>query len=486
MKTIRHISVIIALILASAGSSIAQVISAPADPSFPVGISDISAERTDDNFYISYTLDLSSVRLGSEKQLAVTPVLIDSIHRVTLPGAIVSGRTRYIRDRRDGIEPEGYTIFRSGKADRLPVQVRLPYADWMLDASLVLTDTISGCSCRPTVTGDYLAATFDMRPHEFVPDYDVYITSVAAVEKVRHADGHAFIDFPVNKSQIYPDYRRNPVELANIRDTISIIKNDPDYTITSLSLRGYASPEGSYANNERLARARTEALRQYIRNLYAFPADILHTSWEAEDWKGLIAWLEKSDMPDREAIIALATTPIYDGNPDGREWKIKSTYPEQYRLLLADVYPSLRHTDYTVSYTIRSFTTVEELRTAWARDPRRLSLSELITLAQSYEKGSAEYVEVIETAARLFPDSPEANLNAAIPALEAGDLSRAERYLSRAGQSPQATYARAILLARQGNHEAAMPLFRQASAEGVTQAEDAMSQLDEIISHTAR
>ena len=56
-------------------------------------------------------------------------------------------------------------------------------------------------------------------------------------------------------------------------------------TITSLSIKGYASPEGPYANNERLAKGRTEALVDYVRNLYSFPAGLATTSWEAEDWQ---------------------------------------------------------------------------------------------------------------------------------------------------------------------------------------------------------
>ncbi|MDE6270418.1 MAG: DUF3868 domain-containing protein [Muribaculaceae bacterium] len=452
----------------------------------PARVTDVNAERTDDSFYLRFNLDLSAVRLKSEEQAAFTPVLLDSTHRATLPGAIVSGRNRYLRDLRAGYSPDGYTIFRSGRAGAaMPVEARLPFEDWMLDASLVLTDTISGCSCRPFESGDMLVTTFDMRQRVFEPVF-VYITPAAEVEKTRSADGHAYIDFPVNKTEIYPDYRRNPVELANIRDTISIIKNDPDYTITSLSLRGYASPEGSYANNERLARGRTEALRTYIRGLYDFPLAILHTSWQAEDWEGLIAWLRASDMPDRDAIIEIATTPVFDGNPDGREWKIKSTYPEQYRILLADVYPGLRHTDYTVSYTVRTFTTVDEIRAVFAVDPRKLSLNELYKLALSYPAGSAEFIDVFETAARLYPESPEASLNAAIPALQAGDLARAERYLARAGESPEATYARAILTARRGDLSAALDQLKTAAAAGIEPANDAAAQLEEIIRHTPK
>lgn len=471
------------ILLAATLTANAQIIPASGVDGCPAPARNLNVERTDDNFYLRFTLDLSKLKVKSEEQAVITPVLLDSVNRVTLPGAIVEGRNRHIRNLRSGFNPQGYTLFRSGTADSLPVEVRLPYEPWMLEASLVVTDTISGCNCRPADTSDCLIATFDMRPRIFAPEF-VYLTPVAEVEKIRHADGHAFIDFPVNKTEIYPEYRRNPVELANIRDTISLIKNDPDYTITSLSLKGYASPEGSYANNQRLAQGRTEALRQYIRNLYAFPASILHSSWEAEDWQGLIAYLRDSDLPNREAMIEIATTPVYDGNPDGREWKLKSTYPDQYRFLLAEVYPGLRHTDYTVRYTVKSYTTVEELRRAWSQNPGKLSLNELYKLAMSMEPGSPEFIDVFETAARLYPDSPEANLNAAVPALQAGDLDRAARYLDRAGDSPEAIYSRAILAAKRGDLNAAATLMKKAADAGVAPAADALDQLNEIIRHS--
>lgn len=452
-----------------------------ADPA--VKITDVKADRTAGEFLLDYTVDLSSLRLKSEQQAAVTPVLLDAEHRVTLPGVIIDGRNRFIRDTRDGFEPEGYTLLRSGHGpSTITYSERLPLEDWMLDAELYLTDTITGCNCRPVSTGSYSVARFDMRPRVFTPEF-IYITPVAEIEKSRKADGHAYIDFPVNKTEIYPDYRRNPIELANIRDTISLIKNDPDYTITSLSLKGYASPEGAYANNERLAKGRTEALRAYITKLYNFPASILHTSWEAEDWQGLADWLRKSTMTDADKIIEIINDPRYASNPDAREWLIKSRYPVQYKKLLAEVYPGLRHTDYSVSYTVRTYTTIEEIAAVYASDPRKLSLSELYKLALSFEAGSQQYNDIFETAARLYPDSPEAALNAAIPALQAGDLARAERFLLRAGDSPEAIYTRGVLLALKGDQPAGLILIRKAADAGLAPAAPVAKQLEEIIAH---
>ena len=52
--------------------------------------------------------------------------------------------------------------------------------------------------------------------------------------------------------RIYPDYRRNPSELAAIKRTVDVVKNDANTTVTEIDIVGYASPEGRYAANARL------------------------------------------------------------------------------------------------------------------------------------------------------------------------------------------------------------------------------------------
>lgn len=259
-----------------------------------------------------------------------------------------------------------------------------------------------------------------------------------------------------------------------------MISNDPDYRITSITLKGFASPEGPYAENEYLAKERTFAIRNYIGEFYDFSPSIMHVSWEAEDWQGLADWLRKSSIQNRDALLWIATTSKYDGDPDRREWILKTSYPEQYRWLLANVYPALRHTDYTIEYSIRTFTAAEEILAAWRDDPRKMSLNELYALAVSYPVGSREAIEVFETAAALYPHSDVANLNAGVAALQNEELQRAERYLKKAGDSPEALYAKGILAAKMENFGEALILFRSAAAAGLAEADDAAVQIRDI------
>lgn len=101
-------------------------------------------------------------------------------------------------------------------------------------------------------------------------------------------------------------------------------------------------------------------------------------------------------------------------------------------MLLADVYPALRHSDYAIDYTIRSFTTPEEIIEVMRTAPQKLSLQELYVAALSQEPGSDLYNEAFEIAVRMYPDDPTANLNAANSAMQRRDPAQC-RALPRQG-----------------------------------------------------
>lgn len=113
-----------------------------------------------------------------------------------------------------------------------------------------------------------------------------------------------------------------PGELAAIRSTIEAVENNKNATITHVSIKGFASPEGAYANNERLAKGRAEALLGYVKGLYDFGGIPCDVASEPEDWQGLETRLAASDIEGREEALAIirAGEPA---DPDAREWKLK-------------------------------------------------------------------------------------------------------------------------------------------------------------------
>ncbi|MDH6321728.1 Tfp pilus assembly protein PilF, partial [Parabacteroides sp. PH5-13] len=119
--------------------------------------------------------------------------------------------------------------------------------------------------------------------------------------------------------------------------------------------------------------------------------------------------------------------------------------------------------------------------------PRQLSLNEMFLVANTYPEGSPQFAEVFETAVRLYPEDPVANLNAAASALKAGDQVRAERYLQNAASKTQngnvvrgtAEYYNnlGVLEMLRGNAAKSKSLFKRASERNL---DAALKNLDEI------
>ena len=426
---------------------------------------------------VDLSLSLSDFALEGNRVAVFTPAIVGERDSLLLHSVGVYSRNRWYQYLRAGEGPVGggenqTTIRWSERPDELAYTETVPYAEWMNGSRLVLVRQDYAC-CRELIAEacDPLAAYKEVY---YTPTFH-YAKPVAETVKTRELSGRAFIDFPVNRTEIRPDYRGNATELQKIIATIDSVRNDKDVTVKQITIKGYASPEGSYANNIRLAKGRTEALRQYVQNLYRFPADFIATDYEPEDWAGLREYVVNSGLTHREEILAIIDDATLE--PDPKDWRIRLRYPEEYKHLLQTVYPALRHSDYTIEYTIRSFTDTEEIGRLLATAPQKLNLCEIMRYAQTLEAGSDAYNEAFETAVRMYPESEEANLNAANAAMQRKDLRSAAKYLAKAGTSAEAQYARGVLAALQGDYDKAEELIRNS---GVADTQGVLEHLQEV------
>lgn len=442
-----------------------------------VTVSNLAVSRAEEQLFVSMDIDVSALDLKSGLEVLLTPTLTQGAERATLPPALIAGRSRYYHHLRNGLTPADATLYRDGRTAVIEYRAVIPYQTWMNAATLSTESRIRGCGGVSLSDADERLTTlrFESEKRRFVP-VPVYVRPEAEA-KILTIEGSAYIDFPVNRTEIYDTYRNNPVELHKILTTIDVVKADADTKIIGVTIKGYASPEGPYDNNVRLAKGRTQTLKEYVRRQYDFPESLLVTDYEPEDWAGLERFVETSGLADRAAILAAIRS---DLAPDAKEWRIKKNYPEAYAYLLANVYPGLRHSDYTVKYEVRAYTDVAEIRRLLKTQPQKLSLQEMYMAAQEMEPGSDEYAETFEIAVRMFPDDPTANLNAATTAMMRGDLKRAEGYLSKAGDRAEAVYARGVLAALAEKYDVAAALFEQARGGGIAEAEEALRQVEAL------
>ena len=292
-------------------------------------------------------------------------------------------------------------------------------------------------------------------------------------DKLRRIQGRAFLDFPVNETVIYPDYRKNPDELARIHASIDSAMFDKSVIITRITLHGYASPESPYSNNTRLAKGRTEALKTYLIRHYNFEESVFKTEYTPEDWENLIGFLtdsktrkvkgdfwydnkdymETPEVPEEVSRYRNDLLRVCGRNmdPDAKEELLKKVGGgEPYKWLLEYVYPGLRHTDYIIDYKIRPFSVDKGRRIIYSH-PEGLSLAEMYDVAMSYPEGSENWLDALLIAVKRYPDSETANLNAACGCVRTKRLNDAKKYLKKAGNTMAAQYVANVVKAMEGD-----------------------------------
>lgn len=439
----------------------------------------VRSENAPNQLYISYTIDAESWDIPSNTEVIVTPVLNYEGGSKELPQLIYAGRNAYLAHLRNDDTPKGAVLVRAKGEDRKVTEV-LPWEEAYTKSELTFRSETRGCRCKsdgaPSTLPTTLAMDFTPKQFELIVPTDqlqAMEQNVTEVVKNRSLSRKAYVNYRVNSTILLPDFRSNPLELAKIIATIDSVREDKDLTVDHVSIHGYASPEGSWSNNARLAEGRTEALRQYVDARYGFGSQ-LKTGSTPEDWKGLREWIQASALPDKERILSVIDS---DLEPDAKDRKLKSDFPETYKTLLSQAYPLLRRADYRIDYTVKTFTEAATIDQLLQSDPSKLSYEELMLLARSYDEGSDRRNELMMQAAELFPDDERAQLNAAFTALGRGDLEKASKLLEKGGDTPTTDYGRGVLALYQGDKERAEKLLSRAAAAGVTGAKQALKTL---------
>lgn len=394
-----------------------------------------SITRSDDN-RLTINLDITlqeNLKVASNNVATLTPFLEADGKTKTLPSIVVYGRKRDIVNQRNHTAfKDTYTIIRRKRNEEQKISylIQMPFEAWMRTANMKLNIDVCGCCDVLEENSGELITQLNIAPLKLQPSI-AYITPQAEGIKHRAVEGSAYLDFPVNKYIIYPEYRRNTTELAKIRATIDTVRNDKNTTLTGIKIHGYASPEGSYANNIRLAKGRTQALVDYVTSYYNFDKSLIVSESTPEDWEGFRKFVAESSLDKKDEILRLMDEENMD--IDKKERAIaKLAGAQGYQYILDEYYPALRHSDYTVNYTVRGFN-LEESKEIINKRPQLLSLQEIYLVAQSYEPGSEEFNHAFLVAATMFPEDPIANLNAAAMEIQkGGDTTEAKKRLAKA------------------------------------------------------
>lgn len=456
-----------------------------------IGIEPVRLEQSGDFLYIDMNFILKDVKVRTAHGVDFIPQLVAPANTYNLPKVSVKGKDEYLayerrlslmsaKEKRKHVAP--YLVKKSNKRTNDTIRYRyvLPYESWMADAKLNVQRDECGCgestlmSVQPVI--DQVTLERILSPYIVNPHF-AYVEPKVEVVKSREIQAECFLDFEVNKINIRPEYMNNPRELAKIRVMIDDLKLDPSIKVNRLDIIGYASPEGTLATNKRLSEGRAMALRDYLASRYDFPRNQYHIIFGGENWDGLIDALETLDMDYKNEVLdIIQDIPIEKGR-ETKLMRLRGGVP--YRYLLKNVFPSLRVAICKVNYDIKNFN-VDEAKEVIKRRPQNLSLNEMFLVANTYPKGSQEFIDVFETAVRMYPDSEIANMNAATAALSRNNLISAERYLKKVKSKEYLSEyynAMGILTLLKGDYELAEEYLNKARELGLDVATDNLEEL---------
>ena len=235
----------------------------------------------------------------------------------------------------------------------------------------------------------------------------------------------AAVKFLINQANL----RGSELNSSNVKDFIAKmkeIKNDEKgLAIRNVEVSAYASPDGKYAFNEKLAEKRSAESEKYVnKQLKAQQLSTnVDTKYTAEDWDGFKELVAQSNLQDKEVILRVLS--MYQ-DPEQREQEIRNI-ATVYKELADAVLPELRRSRLTINYDVigrSDYEIVEQFK----NDPSKLSIEEILYAGNTLAQTDAEKEMYYQKAAQLYPNDYRAYNNLGVLAMKEGNTVKAENY----------------------------------------------------------
>ena len=129
------------------------------------------------------------------------------------------------------------------------------------------------------------------------------------------------IYFQIGRSDIDPGFMGNGSRLENFVTSLRHILSDSNYVVSRVVVAGTASPDGNERRNLSLAGARAQSLADYLIKHTGLGADKIEVVNRGENWSGLRAMIESSDMPYKKEMLMFMDS--YADDRDTRKRKMQ-------------------------------------------------------------------------------------------------------------------------------------------------------------------
>ena len=281
-------------------------------------------------------------------------------------------------------------------------------------------------------------------------------------QRVKAQKQEAQVKFLINQANL----RKSELKTNSVTEFVEMLKKinreRESLNIKDVEVLGYASPEGNYDYNEKLASKRQNVTSDYVQQQLKntqVTADV-NAKYTAEDWDGFQKLVQASNIQDKDVILRVLS--MYK-DPAEREQQIRNM-SAGFRELADGILPELRRSRMIINYETVGRSD-EQILAQYAAEPARLSADELLyaaTLvddadkkeeiykkaaelyprdyrpinniaAMEFAKGNNDVAKAyIQDVFRTYSKAPEANANLGLMALQSGDVKTAENYIAQA------------------------------------------------------
>jgi hypothetical protein len=450
------------------------------------------------DLHVGMKVSYDHLKLPSDESLTLIPVLRSGDRSLELPSVVVNGTVKQRAYHRHEVLASASRkqvdlanpalVVRNTPKDsrQLTYKTEVPYAEWMKDAVLILRTRECGCNGKPAgIYEDRIDAGISFPQartstgKDGIDERYLSLVNVVPAESGQDAShvlrgtipywGTTGLDKLADGKQYNEIYFR-------LREAVRSLEKENSTKVIGLKVTGYGAPAGNYRKNEKAAAKRALALKDYLRENYVVNRIPLEVTWVAEDWDSIRSLVQQSGMPLEHAVTDIISTVDLTKGRERVLMDLAGGSP--YRYLQERIFPRVRRVEYAISYAQRRLDTAEGRR-LFELGSRSLKLSEFFDVALSYPKGSNEYNDAFDLAARLFPNSPEAAINAAGVALSKHNLKKAHAYLDRYATLPAAYNNMGILYLLEGNRDKAEVYLQMAAAAGVAEAKKTLQCLQQ-------
>lgn len=241
----------------------------------------------------------------------------------------------------------------------------------------------------------------------------------------------ANVKFLINQANL----RSNELKNNSVREFVSMLKrinaDREKLAIKNVEVQAYASPEGGFTFNDKLANKRQNVSEGYVKQQLKgtnLQTDI-DAHYTAQDWEGFMKLVQASKIQDKDVILRVLS--MYK-DPQEREQQIRNM-SEGFRELADGILPELRRSRLIINYQTIGRSD-QQIKQQYAADPTKLSLEELLYAASLTNDVKAKKA-IYKKTAELYDRDYRAYNNLAALALNEGDEHTANSYLSQALQA---------------------------------------------------